>query len=1577
MPNISLQWKFYTEEEIRKLCVIRVTNASTYDRGTPKLNGVNDPRLGLGHVTGKCPTCNKVNCDQHMGYLQLAKPVYKIGTINYALQVLRCVCRDCAAPKFWLPGSPHDPTGRVDVSGIFRDTTTPKERLRLVSEACKTKYMCASCAVQQPNYTKRDRTFIEATYKKDMIRGRFNPEEGRAILEALDDWTKNTLELVYPEEMIMRLHIIPPPCIRPSNFVGENKVRSENDLTLAIQDMVRANMELENAKPAEVQHAWDKLQIMASGIVLSTIKKVIGVKLGLLPLLTATAKRKVIDMKVRLSGKKGRFRGNLSGKRVDQSGRSVIAPDSSHDITQLGVPSNIMNTLTFPEMVNDRNLHRLQQTIVRGAYVDNGAMAVRRPGAGTDDLIWLPILDQEARIELASQIGPLWTVERHLVDGDWVLFNRQPSLWKASMMAFTIYRLKDKLCFQLSLPVAKPFNADFDGDEMNLHSLQSYQAIAEAQELLSVPQQMFTPQSNTIIIGLVQDSLVGAFRLTDPDTFLDRTVMSILLSVRHYDPEDPSYEIMVNPETTFCDIQMPMPAILKAPGAPQGLFTGKQLVSMLLPSDISMRKVVRNGSGDDLDNNTVLIRNGEHLSGQLCKAIVGATNHGLIQMIYSKHGSWAACKFVSDAQRLFVTALMYMGPSISIVDCLVDDATNTETANITEQHLQKVRSLVNIGIPKEVVEAKSAQILQETLRHVGSTVAERLSKNSGLYSVVTAGSKGNLLNIAQIGGTVGQQMVFGRRVQMRRGPLGSRTLACFSPSDSGPESRGYIKNSYLKGLRPHEFFYHQMSGREGIVATAVNTADSGYNQRRMIKSQESQCIAYDGSVRVSSVHVVVLSYGFDDLDGAAVSRFRFDAFDDSSRLLKFCSDRLRAIFHYRTLVLKDLETTVVCPVGPSYFEQQEMSDDLTPVEMYQKLYRIHQTFHGAAKWYLPAPVAVAVLLCHKYNVWSNEIPVLYYRGLVCPGEGVGALAATCIGEPSMQMTLNVFHYSGIASKNVTITGLPRFRQIINAVDTTDTANMNAELVSFEHSTNVNRLQCIKVSHVAKVRIENIQDPMHKILRKAFRLASGNLTQRLYKKKTLEGIENPWSIVLDLDYTLLERYGLKVDDIAGAIMKTMGTEALVFAGPHWTMESITVIPFLHELDKQYMEAFGESLLQVTITGIEYVKRAIVQQETRWSNALQKYSVHAVDTEGSSLIELGKVPFIKPETAMTNNIVEIANVLGINAGISVLQAELHKVLSFDSSYIDPRHTWLLSDTMCRAGSIFAMNRHNMEHLGNSILQRASFEQSLETLNEAAVFGRCDSLRGATERIMVGQPANVGTGLVSIVQTVEMPKQILVPRLHDEYEEGPTTVPALHRSFDLSHYNIRILDEPKDHLAIESVSVWRSCASQYRIVAQIMARQEISYGQYQGILLEAKTTEWSTCTVPRLTTIVPYDNIVTIVSSDFSMEHKQRKIYHEEFQNETQFTVFFEEKTTNLPVAVVPKRVLMRHESSFTKFGFTMTIVKEWTGANNVEVEHAHLHDAPNCFLELLFFEPENILQSRVTNAQITSAFFHRLA
>jgi DNA-directed RNA polymerase beta' subunit len=493
----SIQLQLYTDAEVRKLGVVQVTNPSTYDRGFPKANGVNDARMGVTDKSLQCPTCGLTStCHNHYGFIELERPVLRLGHVASVLCILRCVCWACSRPKFST--GPDCPPACVDVRAIVaRTPASSKERLRALSEACKNRFRCPwgdcderPCGVPQPVYARVNKVFFSRNFRlreaglfeSDEERAyaarRLMPDEVRSILHHVPDDALRMLgyrpEVSHPENYVMQAHLVPPPSIRPASSASstEARMRGENDLTTALQDIVRANNELAAAcaagEPARIETAWDKLQIFCAALINQNVKKLPTFGGVTVVHARAMGKRKVKDMHSRLVGKKGRLRSNMSGKRVDHAGRSVVGPDASHDIFQLGVPASIMRTLTFPEPVNALNSAELARAVTAGAAACRGALTVRLPEAasGGERVLYVALLDESGRRDLAAQLKPGWIVERHLRDGDWVLFNRQPSLHKASIMAFRAYEVPGAQ-FKLPLPCTKPFNADFGASSVD------------------------------------------------------------------------------------------------------------------------------------------------------------------------------------------------------------------------------------------------------------------------------------------------------------------------------------------------------------------------------------------------------------------------------------------------------------------------------------------------------------------------------------------------------------------------------------------------------------------------------------------------------------------------------------------------------------------------------------------------------------------------------------------------------------------------------------------------------------------------------------------------------------------------------------------------------------------------------------------------------------------------------------------------------------------------------------------------------------------------------------------------------
>ena len=374
-------------------------------------------------------------------------------------------------------------------------------------------------------------------------------------------------------------------------------------------------------------------------------------------------------------------------------------------------------------------------------------------------MIFLGLMTPDARMGLAASLRPGWIVERHMQEGDWVWFNRQPTLHKMNIQAFQIYPV-DGLTFRLPLPCTRPFNADFDGDEMNMHVPQSIEATTEAQELMAVPFNMVSPSNTSTIIALVQESLVSWFRLTSRNVIVSRDVFFQLLAQVRFDPRSPSYADMPTKETPWIP-SIPQPAVIKSPKGPR--WTGKQILQVLLPESINVTRAVRDGDIQDsaswlnANEDIVIIRKGVLLLGRLCKSTLGG-GPSLVHVLWKDVGPWASAKFVSDAQRIGNAWNQRDALCIGISDCILDDDIVSEVDDLVATAMGKADALESTHFSSDVKEMRAAGLMQDVLRAAGALVLKRMDKNTALSTVVQSGSKGNALNLSQIMGVVGQQV---------------------------------------------------------------------------------------------------------------------------------------------------------------------------------------------------------------------------------------------------------------------------------------------------------------------------------------------------------------------------------------------------------------------------------------------------------------------------------------------------------------------------------------------------------------------------------------------------------------------------------------------------------------------------------------------------------------------------------------------------------------------------------------------------------------------------------------------------
>ncbi|AGO82278.1 RNA polymerase rbp1 [Pandoravirus dulcis] len=899
------------------------------------------------------------------------------------------------------------------------------------------------------------------------------------LLVPADDYVRMGWDTAnsHPSWMIITVLPVPPPIVRPSITETEgSRSRGQDDLTHKLKAIVQANNAIaahrrasaslpssSSSSPSAAPSSLSSSSSLASAVcpVVSSTQaaaasgsgaahnKILATPLADLVMAlqvevatyhnndirgqkqsTQRSGKPTKGLVERFKGKEGRIRGNCMGKRVNFTARAVISPDPEIDIDEVGVPYEIVKTLTFPERVTpltmgdltrrvragpdalagaktvtDHNLRTLYlesraagaahtglahdgagvERTVRGGGSGSGAIVstmatgvhAASDGVGVAGAWRVPAGGVVAGADRAPPLQIGWSVERHLRAGDAVVMNRQPSLHMGSMLMHKVVPMPGRT-MRFNLAVTGTYNADFDGDEMNLHVPQSETARAEVTHTMSVSLKTVSPQANKPIIGLVMDALVGCGFLTTNDTFMDRGVLMQLVTAMKYDA--------VGRGSRF---RLPPPAIVKAVDRRSGrtlpgpLWTGKQLFSLLLPADVNVERRVRDvdsdadamlqpvrawPSGDIVDHEpnpymgrsarderVIVVQAGELLAGSVCKQTVGATTGGLVHVIFKDVNTEGVKRFLSDAQRVANRWLSWHGFSVGIQDCMSDPATRARVDRVVDRAVDHIEHVCRFAAhadepPSAAVDGanqsrrrrrrrewtetdaldsadgdgegddkgdddnddddgveggeegdgeeetcrgttappprKRPHIAEAELETCVSRVANKVLDQAGrivqaatdvrtnaVRAMATMGSKGSVFNITQMCGCVGQQSNEGQRIHSESG---SRTLGCYRHAEAvpPPESRGFVRNSYERGLNSREMFLHMIGGREGLVDTAVKTAETGYIQRRCIKSMESLQIKRGGLVRNANGDIVQFAYGGDGADATYIERVR-------------------------------------------------------------------------------------------------------------------------------------------------------------------------------------------------------------------------------------------------------------------------------------------------------------------------------------------------------------------------------------------------------------------------------------------------------------------------------------------------------------------------------------------------------------------------------------------------------------------------------------------------------------------------------------------------------------------------------
>jgi DNA-directed RNA polymerase III subunit RPC1 len=1472
-------------------------------------HGPNDERLGTSTKAGLCGTCGKglKECNGHFGHVRLALPCFHYGYMKKTIDVLSCVCKSCS--RILLPEQEF----RVALKAIRRpglDNLRKKALCKKILLDCRKIKICTRCkdyngAVKKvpkhpvkiihhkwtiytsSNAKSKVKPDAMVTYEDSFNEARKGHNDAeKHWKKALDDLHPLRVRNIFckipaadiellgmdphssngsgrPENMLWTHVPAPPVAIRPS--VAQENASTEDDVTNKLGDIVQMNDLLQatlmKGQPLnKVMELWEFLQIQIAMYIDGNLP-------GLGQEANSFGSKSLRGFMQRLKGKQGRFRGNLSGKRVDFSGRTVISPDPNLGIDEVAVPSRVAVHMTYPEKVTRYNIEKLKVRVKNGDKIHPGANFVIK--ASDNRRIVLRIVGQRGDLKkIANNLVIGDTVERHLEDGDIVLFNRQPSLHKLSILSHKV-KVRPWRTFRLNECVCNPYNADFDGDEMNLHVPQTEEARTEAAELMGVKHNLATPKNGAMIIAAIQDFITGTYLISQKDRFFSRAefvqvVTCMFGGMEVQDPTDPK---------KHWPVDIPPPAIRK----PRMLWTGKQVWSLLLkpceqyPVRVNLEAKGKQHSAVDMkeaydyENNYVLqkryekylvdmkkemktwtkkrtvkrtqtskdgeeveveeeidipltkkekeaefkrldqnwpkdftskiaqdmsltdsylvIRNSEVICGTLDKATVGdGKKDSVFYIVLRDFGPEYAVEAMNRLARLSARWLGEQGFSIGIGDVYPSDQLREQKDELVREAYSKCIDIIGQfnrgqlktapGCDEEAtLEAQISGLLSGVREACGKACLAELSKFNAPLIMAKCGSKGSNINVAQMVAAVGQQIIGGERVV---DGFENRTLPHFVKGSRDPPAKGFVVNSFFSGLNPTEFIFHAMSGREGLVDTAVKTAETGYMSRRLMKSLEDLSAQYDGTVRESGGTVVQMKFGDDGLDPVDMEgkakpvnfehtwshalESTWDENEDglsreaTSILVKEVLAPQRKVEKLDTVagfpdddgVVKDISS------GVDFLDTVEefVTDKMKELEHSQKHLggsdQIFKLTHTALETFLR--------LCLRK----------FQKSKVEPGHAVGAVGAQSIGEPGTQMTLKTFHFAGVAGMSIT-QGVPRIKEIINASRKISTPIITCKLES----------------------------PYEEI---AARFAKA-IIQKTYMKDIVAFIEDCWweggyEVNMRVDWRQVERLGLRIslDDVVDAIdrartLRGMGVVARAVGFSHvkvWvdgevgagfededgeevegktarkgrkkTKPKKNAASTTEVFEK--VQTLKRRLPQVVVRGYPDAHRAVMQKgdKVKGKDGIEREPI-SVLVEGYGLKACMTTPGVSGTQTKTNSVLEMRDVLGIEAARSTIIAEISQVLS--SMDIDPRHMQLLADVMTYKGEVLGITRFGLAKMRDSVLQLASFEKTTDHLFEAAIGGRKDVISGVSECIIMGRSVGLGTGAMGVYRKLGEPE------------------------------------------------------------------------------------------------------------------------------------------------------------------------------------------------------------------------------
>ncbi|UOG94234.1 RNA polymerase Rpb1 [Aureococcus anophagefferens virus] len=1251
----SIEFSILSTQDMRNIASCTINSHETFQNSVPVANGLFDLRMGTLDSKNVCESdmLDSRSSAGYFGLIELEVPVFNNLYFTYVQKILKCVCFKC---------------GSLLIENS--NNISKKNKLAYCVEASKKVKYCPNCNVKCfDKIVKTDLCKIHGTFKNEEITIDLNANYVLNLFKQLSDNTIESLgfnDKSHPINMILEVLLVIPPCARPSVTSVESGTRMEDDLTLKYSDIIKYNNLIKKKLTSDSN---SHLVIDYSNNLQYHIATLMDNEIAGIMQASQRSGRPLKGIRQRIKGKEGRIRGNLMGKRVDFSARSVITPDSQISLHELGVPIEIALKLTFPEKVNEKNIKHLRRCVLNGNSKYPGARAViKHKQKKTISLNHIDLKQFSKMLEIND------IVIRHLNDNDWVLFNRQPSLHKMSMMAHKV-KVLSGLTFRLNVSACTPYNADFDGDEMNMHVPQSKVTMTELSEICSVSKLIISPAINAPIIEFVQDICIGYYLMTlkESKKFDLQSTMNIISRLSNK-------EIVLTKE----------------------MYDGFDLLSFCIPNTLSC--ILKNKKGHLI----------EILNGKIEKThnLDKKFFNNLIHIIFKEFGS-KQCSDFFDSIQIIVNAYLIASPfSVGCSDIINTKSINKKIDKILTDSYENAKDVSHNQLSNYAMKIRSD--CENLLNSYYSNDEE-----NRLMSMIKSGSKGKLINIAQITALLGQQVIDGDRIECLIDT--NRTLPLFSKFDNGLDARGFISSSFKQGLSPSEYFFHAISGRDGVIDTACKTASIGYLQRKLMKTLEDIHINSSNIVIDSNSNVIQYIYGNDNFDPIFVESMNIPQKKRYHKEIKNISNEYDNSVKFPINIERILfKFSNECKDNKNI----EQIDEDYVISEYNKLFdrlkfKSYNNNTNTLKFLLYVFAEPKILKQNKFTKenLSNFIEIIetnFKNYIISNYENVGAVAAQSIGEPATQLTLNSFHTSGAGGKGTVTTGVPRLNELLS-----NTKNPKATLIKTEYSKELEE-------NIKKVTLNDVLN--NRDIKYNHNVTNNSLDDKNESKYTLILYINQKNIyknaltLLDVMLKLLQRYkNITINSDYDDYLLMIKMKKMKSVKSKQKSELLELQEIITNFDKIILKGFADYCFKDTSSGQLLIESSI--DDIIFNDAININDI------------------------ISSDINEMLYYFGLEIARSALINEIYSLLH-EACDIDIRHIELLVDYMINSGNIVSIDRNGArKNEIMSMIQRITFEESVQNIQKCSVINHIEDIKSTSASILTGTPIKTGTGSVHV--------------------------------------------------------------------------------------------------------------------------------------------------------------------------------------------------------------------------------------